>query len=183
MMRKMVKLIRTVTTAVVVSILLLACSSDQLPIGSSLGITPDGRSIRVIEFRDENGVCIFFENNYVDIPVVITLVDSQQSPIGNADVSVYLDFAENTFTGVPVLGLFRDLNSNGVIDDDSEFVSGIDDPIAVVRTDEISGESVLLLRINLSCAFRGEMFAFVDGVTASSVISVESISDTTMTGG
>ena len=146
-------------------------------------ISPEDRNIRVVELLDENGACIFFDNNFVDIPVVITLVDAQQSPIGDAEVSVYLDFAENTFTGVPVLGLFRDLNGNGVIDDDAEFISGIDDPIAKVRTQDFSGDSTLLLRVNLSCAFRGEMFAFVDGVTAIATISVEAISETSSVGG
>ena len=79
--------------------------------------------------------------------------------------------------------MFRDLNGNGVIDDDAEFISGIDDPIATVRTRDFSGDSTLLLRVNLSCAFRGEMFAFVDGVTASATISVEAISETSLTGG
>ena len=175
--------IRVVAAAVLSGVLLAGCSTDQLPIGSTLRISPEDRNIRIVELLDENGTCIFFDNNFVDTPVVITLVDAQQSPIGDAEVSVYLDFAENTFTGVPVLGLFRDLNGNGVIDDESEFVSGINDPIAMVRTRDFSGDSTLLLRVNLSCAFRGEMFAFVDGVTATATISVEAVSETSSTGG
>ena len=182
-MQYIVDKIRTLTAAVLAGLLLAGCSTDQLPLGSTLRISPEDRNIRIVEFLDENGACIFFDNNFVDIPVVITLIDAQQSPIGDAEVSVYLDFAENTFTGVPVLGLFRDLNGNGVIDDDAEFISGIDDPIATVRTRDFSGDSTLLLRVNLSCAFRGEMFAFVDGVTASATISVEAISETSLTGG
>ena len=181
-MRKITEQIRTAMTAVALCLLFSACSSDQLPVGSSLRITPEDRNIRIVELRDEDDVCIFFSNNYVDVPVVITLVNAQQSPIGGAEISVYLDFAENTFTGVPALKLYRDGNGNGVIDDESEYVSGINDPIAKVRTRDLSGDSNLLLRINLSCEFRGEVFAYVDGTTASATINVEAINGPSSTG-
>ncbi len=171
------ELFRCLVVCAITSIV-ASCSSDQLPIGASLQITPDTRSIQIVELRDENDVCIFFENNYVDLPIILTLADSQQSPIGGADVSVYVDFAENTFTGIPALKLYIDNNGNGVIDDETEYVSGIDDPIARVRTRALSGDSALILRVNLSCSFRGEVFAFVDGVTASSSISVDATETT-----
>jgi len=163
--------------------LLTGCTNDQLPIGATMQITPDDRSINVVELRGDDEICLYIEENYVDLPVVVTLVDGQQSPIGGADISVYVDFAENTYTGVAALKLYQDNNGNGVIDDESEYLSGIDDPIARVRTRDLSGDSNLLLRVNLSCAFRGEIFAFSDGVSASASISVEAISSPTTSAG
>ena len=88
-------------------------------------------------------------------------------------MSVYLDFAANNFSGFPVMALFDDRcgNGNGVVDD-FELVSDVDDEIAVVKTDFFGGDRPLLLRINVSCPFRGEVFAFIDGVSGRATIDV-----------
>ena len=153
---------------------LTACSGeDQLPIGAVLSISPPERSLNIDDRSDENGVCFINPDFFIDWPIVLALTDSAGSPIGQQNVSVYLDFAANNFSGFPVMALFDDRrgNGNGVVDD-FELVSDTDDDIAVVQTDFYGGDRPLLLRINISCPFRGEVFAFIDGVSGRATIDV-----------
>lgn len=151
-----------------------ACSSGQVPVGATLDISPEARSIDIVERRDADDRCLFDPDNHVDLPVVLALRDGQGSPIGDAELTVYVDFAANTYGGFPVLELYDDLNGNGVVDAETELVSGEDDGVARVRTSRYAGERALLVRANLSCPYRGEMFAFVDGVSATATIEVSS---------
>ena len=155
-------------------VLLSACDqTGQLPIGAELRISPETRSITVADNTDQNGNCFVDPNNYIDMPIILSMVDSNGSPLGEIDVSVYVDFSGNTFPGTPVMELFDDLsgNNNGVIDE-FELVSGVDDDIAIVTTDSFDGDRPLLLRINVTCPFRGDVFAFSDGVSAVSTIEI-----------
>jgi len=152
------------------------CSSGQVPGDASLSISPEERVISVMENLDSEGRCRFDPNRHVDIPMVLNLRDGQGSPIGNAEISVYVNFAANTFSGYPALALYDDTNSNGVVDDD-ELISGVDDDIARVVTKEYAGDHMLLLRVNLSCAYRGTVFAFVDGANASAFVEIRAEQD------
>ena len=156
------------------ALLLGACSTGQLPSGTTLAISPSARTIDVVERRDADDNCLFDAANHVDLPVLLALRDAQGAPIGDAEVTVYVDFAANTYGGRPVLALYDDLNGNGVVDADSELVSGAEDGVARVRTSRYGGDRALLLRANLSCPYRGEMFAFTDAVSATATIEVSS---------
>ena len=156
----------------VVLLLTQGCSNDLVPVNATLRINPDSHSTTVTERRDSNDQCLFYTDNYVDIPVLMQLNTADGSPIGDAMISVYADFAANTFPGFPVLSLYDDLNGNGVVDSPLELISGTDDSIARVNTDTWSGSRSLLLRINLSCAFRGELFAFSGGVSSRASVEV-----------
>ena len=151
---------------------LTGCSNDLVPVGASLTMTPETHSTVISEWQDEEGNCLFNQDNHVDIPVIMQLVTADGSPIGEAELNVYADFAANTFTGLPVLALYDDLNGNGVVDAESELISGPDDDIARVKTDQWTGSRMLLLRINLSCAFKGEIVAFTGGSSTRSGIEV-----------
>jgi len=170
---------RTFAPASIAGLALLAgCTSDQLPSGATLAIEPNARSFDIVERLDEDGRCRFVDGQYTDLPLVFALSDGQGAPIGNADVSVYADFAANTFAGYPALALYEDRNGNGVVDPESELVSGTADDAVRIDTDRFGGSGSLLLRVNLSCPYRGEVFAFAGGVSASAsidVIAVESI--------
>lgn len=160
----------------VLSSLLGACEqTDQLPIGAELTISPQTRSITVADRSDLNGNCFVDPQIYLDTPLVFSLFDGNGSPIGGADITVYVDYSGNTFpsTSTPVLALYDDKrgNGNGIIDD-VELVSATEDDIAVVTTDDTGGNRTLLLRINASCPYRGEIFAFTGGVTAGSSIEI-----------
>ncbi len=163
---------RAVVLAVFSTVLVSGCANDEIPVNASLSITPNSHSTTVIELRDPNDECRFNPENYVDIPIVMQLNTADGSPIGDAQISVYADFAANTFPGFPVLSLYDDLNGNGVVDSPIELISGVDDDIARVKTDEWSGSRALLLRVNLSCAFSGEIFAFAGGVNDRAVVEV-----------
>lgn len=163
---------RAIVLTVFSTLLATACSNDEIPLNASLRITPNSHSTTVTEQRDSNDQCLFFTDNYVDIPVLLQLNTADGSPIGDAQISVYADFAANTFPGFPVLSLYDDLNGNGVVDSPIELISGRDDDIARVKTDEWSGSRALLLRVNLSCAFSGEIFAFADGVNDRAAVAV-----------
>ena len=136
-----------------------ACTNSIVPTDATLTLTPSTHAIDIIETVNASGQCEYIEANYLDIPLTITLSTDNGSPIGDEWVSVYTDFSANTYSGQSVLSLYEDLNGNGVVDGESELVSGQDDDIARVRTDKFSGAKLLLLRINLSCAFRGEVRA------------------------
>jgi hypothetical protein len=148
------------------------CSNDIVPVNASLSLTPDTHTTNITERQNANGRCLFDAGQYVDIPILMQLTSADGSPIGDASISVYADFAANTYSGISPLALYDDLNSNGVIDPDTELVSGVDDDIARVKTDRWTGSYALLLRINLSCSFRGEIFAFTGGVSSRAAIEV-----------
>ncbi len=155
--------------------LLSACEQTQLPPGAQLSISPETRTLRIGDRRDENGNCFLDANSYLDFPIVLRLTNSEGSPLADAQISVYLDYAGNTFppTSTPVMALYDDRrgNNNGVIDA-FELVSSPDDDIVQVKTDYYGGDRPLLLRINTSCPYQGEVFAFTDGVTAQTNIEV-----------
>jgi len=134
------------------TVLLVSCTSDVVPIDARLTISPEQHSLFITEFVDESGGCVFSDRHFMDIPILLTLTTANSSPIGGAAVTVYTDFSENTYSGRAVLALFDDINGNGVVDIDSELVSGADDDIATVTTAMNTGSRRLLLRINLSCA-------------------------------
>lgn len=153
---------------------LSACNiQDQLPLGTTLSISPEQRTLNIDDRTNGDGVCIINPDFYIDWPIVLALADGNGMPVGQQDVSVYVDFAANTFSGFPVMALFDDRrgNSNGVVDE-FELVSDTDDDIAVVQTDLFGGDRPLILRVNVSCPFRGEVFAFVEGVSASASIDI-----------
>ncbi len=135
-------------------------------------MTPETHSTIIQEWQDEQGNCLFHPDNHVDIPLIMQLTTAEGSPIGEAELAVYADFAANTFTGLPVLALYDDLNGNGVVDAESELISGAEDDIARVRTGQWTGARMLLLRINLSCAFKGEIVALTGGSSARAGIEV-----------
>lgn len=163
----------------VFSALLSACANEQqLPNGAVMSISPPERNLTVGDRSDENGICFIDPESYIDWPVVISLTNAQGAPMGDQDIRVYVDFAENNYSGYPVMALYDDRrgNFNGVVDD-FELVSGAGDDIAIVKSDRFGGDRELLLRINTSCPFRGEVFAFTQGVSARSTIQISVESD------
>lgn len=149
-----------------------ACTNSIVPTDAKLTLTPSAHAIDIVETRNASGQCEYFETNYLDIPLTIALSTNNGSPIGDEWVSVYTDFSANTYSGRSVLSLYEDLNGNGVVDGEAELLSGQDDDIARVRTDKFTGTKMLLLRINLSCAFRGEVRALAGPVSSAGSFSV-----------
>jgi len=155
------------------SLMLAACNSDpQLTPDSQILISPGTFEFEIEEFRSPDGACIFSPEFFQDVPVSLVVVDGSNRAIGNAPVTVYLDFAANTFSGRETLQLFFDVNGNGVVDTPDEFMSGVGDDAFRVRTDAYTASTLLLLRINLSCGFRGSLYAFSGPAAATIPIEV-----------
>ncbi|MEE9334678.1 MAG: hypothetical protein V3U65_11380 [Granulosicoccaceae bacterium] len=180
----------TVLLSLLASITLLGCdSSGQLPSDAEVRISPEGQSIDITQITNSNGGCVFNPNNYVDTPLLLSVHDGDGSPIGEAEISVNIDYSGNTFSGPPVLALYEDLNSNGVVDADTELVSGREDNGYVGETRQYSGDKHMFLRINLSCSYIGNIhvrsqFAYKQmnvAVNATRTVTVETTETATAT--
>ena len=161
---------------------LVSCTENTVPANAVLSMSPEGHTVQVTELVDASNRCVFSPGNYMDIPLVLQLKTADGSPIGNSPILIYADYSENTYLGYPVLGIYDDFNSNGVIDAETEFVSGFDDDIAEAKTGRYSGVKTLLLRVNLSCAFRGEVRAIASGISTSTLVEVVGVSADKSTG-
>ena len=157
--------------AAVAAALLAACGSDQVPTDAVMSISPEERSIRIVEFRDADGPCRTDGSRFVDVPMLLRLATRDGSPIEGVEAEVYVDFAANTYSGYPVLALHEDRNGNGIVDADSELASGAGDSIARVRTDD-DGTYRMLLRADIACPYRGEVFAYAGAVSAQASFEV-----------
>ena len=149
-----------------------ACDSGQLPVDATLSVMPESRSLIIQPNLQADGSCVIDPGSFVDMPFVLNLRGPNGSPIGDADVSAFLDFAGNTSSGTPVLALFEDRNGNGIVDADTELVSDVDDDLAVVQTDDVSGDFTLLVRVNTSCPFVGDLVVFSDGLLDTATIAL-----------
>jgi len=167
---------------IVNTVLLVSCTSDVVPVDARLTISPERHSLFITEFVNESGRCVFSDQLFMDIPILLTLTTANSSPIGDAAINVYTDFSENTFSGQAVLALFDDINGNGVVDAENELISGANDDIASVTTDTDTGSRRLLLRINLSCAFTAELRAFSGAASSLATIEVLSQSSIVLNG-
>ncbi len=154
------------------ALLISACNTDQYPIGAKMRITPEIKTINIDPPEDLNQACTVDPNRYQDFPLNIVLTDGQDSPIGDAEVSVYVDFSGNTYGGLDTLQLYEDKNGNGVVDVEFELVSDYNAPIFRTRTDTYHGNTVLILRMNLSCTYRGSVFAYAGSVSATANVEV-----------
>ncbi len=172
----------------IASVTLFGCdSSGQLPSDAEVRISPESHSIDIVQVTNSNGGCAFNPNDYVDTPLLISVHDGDGMPIGEADVSVTIDYSGNTFLGPPVLALYEDLNSNGVVDAETELVSGRDDNGYIGETRKYSGDKHMFLRINLSCSYMGNVhirsqFAYKQmnvAVNATRTITVQPTETTT----
>lgn len=151
-----------------VGVLASCQSSDQLPAGASLQINPTSRSYTITVPEDFEVSCYTGPGMlYEDVPLLISLANDSGVPLGGVEVNVYSDYAGNTFSGADVLQLFEDLNGNGVIDGDSELVSGIEDGVYETKTSRSNGTAFLMLRMNLTCPYKGTIFAFAGQYSAS----------------
>ncbi len=151
---------------------LAGCKYEDVPPGAELRFDPP-----VVEWTvkpnytvdsDDDGVndrnCVIIEGYYNDSYVLATMTDSVGRPLLDFDVRLHLDLTENTFTGYPVLKLYEDKNSNGVVDGEQEFVSALGDDGWTKKTD-VNGGVHLLVRVNMSCPFSGNLSGF-GGLTA-----------------
>lgn len=114
-----------------------------------------------------------YQDYYSDHYIQATLVSGSGSPLGEIDVSFRLDLAGNTYSGGPVLFLYEDVNSNGVIDGADNYVSNNQSGVYVTRSDEFQGTANVLVRMVLSCTYSGTLQVYAGGQSASVDFEVE----------
>ncbi|MFK7892385.1 MAG: hypothetical protein AB8B63_16325 [Granulosicoccus sp.] len=151
---------------------LSACENNVVPTDATLQITPDSSSYRILSSRDESSTCIVDPGMYMDVPLVIQLLTVNGTPIGDTAIRMHVELAQNSFPRRPVLALYKDVNSNGVIDQNDSLVSAESDAAAQLVTDQWTGSKTLLLRINLSCGYRARIHAIADGISGFSSVEV-----------
>jgi len=169
LMKERMKMKRTLKghlrpATVMAAVLVAGCNiNKQLPPGSKVIVEPNSRTIHITELRDDNNTCIWDDNNYLDIPVTLWVLNSEDKPIGDTEVAIYVDWSGNTFSGVEALKLYDDRNGNGIVEDPEELVSGAGEGIFTTKTSRYNGDKRVLLRINLSCKFQGRLIAVSGG--------------------
>lgn len=141
-------------TAVILT-MLLGCggSTEQVPVGSTVSITPD--EAEWVINADSDTPCQPIEQRYQDELVIISVQDSQSRPIGDTEIVVSLALAENTSV-YNVVELYEDKDGD-LIPDKDELVSEENDALLVTKTDEYTGEKYLIVRMNVSCLYRSVM--------------------------
>jgi len=92
---------------------LFGCNTDQLPIGTQVRIAPGDRMFEIGAVFEEGRVCFTEGGAFQDVPLLISVTDSQDAPIGDVEVGVYADFTANTSNGADVIQLYSDMNGNG----------------------------------------------------------------------
>lgn len=145
----------------VVCVQLSACDSDQLPIGTQINLSPNQHRVELINAHaGDTPTCVTGDNAvFQDIPLLISVTGNSGVPIGGAKVLIYADYAGNTFSGPSALQLFADKNGNGVVDADSELVSGINSDAYETKTHQYHGSAMVFVRMNVTCPYRGSIKA------------------------
>lgn len=163
----------------VMSFLLLGCNSDsamqQLPPGSKITLTPIAIDWDITPLFNEEGICVVDPGYYNDTQVVARLTSADDVALGGVTIGFLSDLAGNTFSGVPVLELYSDANSNGVADP-GELVSANGQGEYTTNTDSYLGTASIIVRVNVSCEFKATLYVVSPNSTATTAIKVNDIS-------
>jgi len=156
----------------VMSFLLAGCGEDhaQLPPNASIQATPASKEWQIVanDQMNEDGTttCVILDDYYQDELVSVTVTDSVGRPIEDAELIFSLNLAGNTYSGQPVLSLYNDLNKNYVADA-GELVSSRSDDLFITQTEAYTGSKRVIVRMNLSCPYMGELRIFSGGLSTS----------------
>lgn len=133
------------------------CGSDDeaIPTESTIDIQPASKPW-TIPMRATP--CPYDPNLWVDERVLITVKNKDDVPLGDIRVAISADLTAAYTSGVQEsLQLYKDANNNQIVDAPDILVSGNGSPAYVTHTDEYTGAVSVLLRVNLSCPFRGNV--------------------------
>lgn len=135
--------------------LVAGCGGDDHPVPPKSTVVIGPQSV-TWDIPQRQSPCPYDPALYVDQVFVIRVEDSDSVPLGGVDLRILTSLSGNTSSGVQeALRLYDDYNGNGVVDDPEELVSGNGAPAYFTKTEEFSAEKSVIVRINLSCAFRG----------------------------
>lgn len=144
-------------------------TSTQLPPGTSVRVEPEEITWTI---ANTGGVCNFNPDFYQDQTISVMVVNESGTFIPDAPLSFTLDLSENTFSGTPVMALYNDTNNNGVVDGPSELVSDNTSAAYTARTDKVNGSKQVIVRVNLSCTYKGTLYVLSDGFLGTTSIEV-----------
>jgi len=156
---------------------LIGCGSDsaQLPPDATIEISPQAKEWTIVSNdqtdADGNTACEVIGDLYQDELISVRVLDGQGRAIEDAELVFSLNLAGNTFSGQAVLSLYNDLNDN-FLADPGELVSTANNDLLVTYTDEFTGNKYVIVRMNLSCPYRGELSVFSKGVSGSASFEV-----------
>ena len=158
-------------TTLLLSVVLSGCGGgDPVPPSSTVLISPS--SIKW-EISAKPTPCPVNSNVFIDHTIVISVLDTNNSPLGSVDIRVVTDLTGNTFSGLPVLNVYDDKNGNGVVDDPAELVSSNTSPAFMTATDRYTGTKTILLRVNLSCPYKGNLHVYAGAAYSNINIEVK----------
>jgi hypothetical protein len=158
-------------------------SNDQFSPGTNVDIAPSAFTWTVSEVLNSEGQCIFYEDDYQDNVMVITVSDAENRPIGEMKLELYLSPSNSTtnpaYNNQYVFYLYDDFNSNGVVDHPEELVSGSGDPILYeTETEKYHGTKTVIIRTNTSCGgYKATLHAYAGDGYAAMTINTESDDD------
>ena len=156
--------------------------SNPVPVNSNVTLSSSDSKWEISPSYDPNtGACLYSDNFYVDEVLVVSVTDSSSRPLGDVSVFMTLSLAGNTFLGETPGGttftapfkLYEDMNGNGVVDDPEELVSAVGDPFYFTRTDEYTGTKMIVVRVNVSCTYRGYLTVTAGSASARFEIEVK----------
>lgn len=173
--------IKQLMTIFVITVAISACNSsnDQIPPNSQITVSPSSYTWTVTEYLDDIGQCIYFTDVYQDTVVQISVLDSNERPIGEVDISMYLSPSNSTspveFDNEYVFYLYDDFNGNGVVDHPQELVSSTGDSILYdTQTEKYHGTKSMIIRTNTSCGgYRATLNVYAGTAYGSMEISTE----------
>ncbi|MCF6298615.1 MAG: hypothetical protein L3J01_01915 [Thiomicrorhabdus sp.] len=142
-------------------------NNDKVPLGAQISFDPPSVEWTVkpnyTVDSDDDGindrVCVISPSRYSDSYVIASMTDADGIPLSDFDVRLHLDLTGNTSSGYPVLKLYDDKNNNGVIDGEHELVNDAGEDGWVKKTNS-NGDIHMIVRVNLSCPFVGNLFGF-----------------------
>lgn len=145
-------------------------TSNQLPPGTTVSVDPEEIKWTI---PNNGGVCNFNPDYYQDQTISIMVLNDSGTYIPEAPLSITVDLAANTFTGIPVLALYNDVNENGVVDGSEELVTDTNSGAFDSSTDKDNGSKLVILRVNLSCSYKGMLYIISGGFMGTTSIIVE----------
>lgn len=119
---------------------------------------------------------VFDPSYYNDHTIAVSVMNANNSPLGDIDLRIIADLAGNTYSGIEVVKVYDDFNGNGVVDDPAELVSSNASPAFTTKTSR-NGTKVILVRVNLSCPYRANLNVYAGAAFGS--INIEVTENTT----
>lgn len=158
-----------------VSAILGACGpggdENPVPPGSTIRINPSDQTLNITPVLDINGNPICVSGRFSDHTFSISVENSNGQPLGEVDLRIRVDLAANT-SSTNLIQLYDDLNSNGVVDDPAELVSS-PGSVFFTKTSRFSGEKIIIVRLNTSCTYGGDITVNAGAAFGSAHIEVQ----------